>query len=167
MVTEYPPLADVLPYRGFLGPGRVDLRDEGILQGFWLRGPSPAISDDADLLKRSEQLGRAPVHFRNGDSIQIAYDKRPAPKPPELQYSHPAAALVMAEMGDRFTAEEHWIIPTWLCLTHQYEKLLKSAVRAFMLGGRGPQRLNRHTCSSKTPSAAFRRSRTPSRKPSP
>jgi len=144
MVTEYPSLADVLPYHGFLGPGRVDLRDEGILQGYWLRGPSPDISDDADLLKCSEQLGRAPVHFRKGDSIQIVYDKRPAPKPPELQYSHPATAMVMAEMLDHFTAEEHWITPTRLYLTHQYEKPLKSAVRAFMLGGCGPQRLNRH-----------------------
>jgi type IV secretion system protein TrbE len=144
MVTEYPPLADVLPYRTFIGPGLIDLRDEGILKGFWLQGASPDISDDADLLKRSELLGRAPVHCRAGDSIQIVYDKRPAPKPPELRYSHPAAAMVMAEMRERFTDEEHWIAPTRLYLTHQYEKPLKSAVRAFMLGGNGPQRLSHH-----------------------
>jgi len=112
MVTEYPPLADILPYRSFVGPGRVDLRDEGVLQGYWLRGPSPDISDDADLLKRSEQLGVAPARFRAGDSIQIIYDKRPAPMPPELRYSHPAAAMVMAEMRERFSAEQHWIMAT-------------------------------------------------------
>jgi len=142
MVNEYPPLADVLPYRCAIGPGRLDLRDEGALQCYWLRGPSPDISDDADLLRRSEQLGKAPMHFRTGDSIQIVYDRQPAPTPTERHYSHPAAAIVMAEMRERFAAEEHWITPTQLYLSHQYERPIKSSVRAFMLGGSGPQRLS-------------------------
>ena len=76
MVKEdYPPLADILPYRCPIGPGQLDLRDEGALQCYWLRGPSPDISDAADLLKKSEQLGKAPMHFCTGDSIQIVYDR--------------------------------------------------------------------------------------------
>ena len=156
MVREdYPALADMLPYRCFIGPGLVDLRDDGILQGYWLSGPSPDISDDADLLKRSERLGKAPSHFHTGDAIQILYDRRPAPKPPDLQYSHPAAALVMAEMRERFAAEEHWITPTRLYLSHQFERPLKSAVRAFLLGGSGPQRLNNHDLLRQNASGRF------------
>lgn len=139
-----PLLADALPYRQPIGHGVVDLRDDGVLAGYWLRGPSPDVSDDLDLLHRSERLGAAPGHLRTGDSIQIVYDRRPAPTPPDLNYSHPAAALVMAELRERFAAEEHWITPTRLYLSHQFEAPIKSTARAFLLSGSGPTRLAQH-----------------------
>jgi len=139
-------LADALPYRSFLKghEGVVDLRDDGILKGYWLIGPSPDSCDEANLLARAEQLGQSPVHFRTGDAIQVVFDRQPAPLPPDLQYAKPAAALVLAEIRERFAAEEHWVTPTRLYLSHQFEKPIKNTVRAVLLGGHGPQRLNNH-----------------------
>jgi len=50
----------------------------------------------------------------------------------------------MAEIRERFAAEEHWVTPTRLYLSHQFEKPIKNTVRAVLLGGHGPQRLNNH-----------------------
>ena len=58
------PLADAIPYRQFLKEGVVDLRDDGILKGYWVVGPSPDSCDEANLLARAEQLGQSPVHQR-------------------------------------------------------------------------------------------------------
>jgi type IV secretion system protein VirB4 len=137
-------LADALPYRQFLKEGVVDLRDDGILKGYWLIGPSPDSCDEANLLARAEQLGKSPVHLRTGDAIQVVFDRQPAPLPPDLHYARPAAALVMGEMRERFAAEEHWITPTRLYLSHQFEKPLKKTTRAILLGGNGPQHLSNH-----------------------
>jgi type IV secretion system protein VirB4 len=144
------PLADALPYRQFLRdrPGVIDLRDDGILKGYWLVGPSPDSSDEENLLAKSEQLGASPVHLRTADAIQVVFDRRPAPLPPDLHYGRPAAALVMAEMRERFAAEEHWITPTRLYLSHQFEKPTKATVRATLdrlaSARTGPERLDNH-----------------------
>ena len=137
-------LADSLPYRGFLDQGVVDLRDDGIAKGYWLIGPSPDSCDESNVLARAEQLGKSPVHLRTGDAIQVVFDRRPAPLPPDLHYARPAAALVMAEIRERFATEEHWITPTRLYLSHQFEKPIKNTTRAFLLGGHEPQRLDNH-----------------------
>jgi len=138
-------LADELPYRQFLKEGVVDLRDDGILKGYWLEGPSPDSCDAAHLLARAEQLGKSPVHLRTGDAIQVVFDRQPAPLPPDLHYARPAAAMVMQEIRDRFAAEEHWVTPTRLYLSHQFEKPIKNMTRTFLLGGGNePQRLSDH-----------------------
>jgi type IV secretory pathway VirB4 component len=140
------PLANALPYRQFLKghEGVVDLRDDGILAGYRLIGPSPDSNDDANLFAKSEQLGKSPVHLRTGDAIQVVFDRQPAPMPPDLHYARPAAALVMAEMRERFAAEEHWITPTRLYLSHQFDKPIKKTMRALLDAGNGPQRLDNH-----------------------
>jgi hypothetical protein len=140
------PLADAIPYRQFLKNrvGAVDLRDDGVLAGYWLIGPSPDSCDEANLLARAEQLGKSPVHLRTGDAIQVVFDRQPAPLPPDLHYARPAAAMVMAEIRERFAAEEHWITPTRLYLSHQFEKPMKKTTRAILLGGNGPQHLSNH-----------------------
>jgi type IV secretion system protein TrbE len=144
------PLADALPYRQFL-PGHqgvVDERDEGIVKGYWLIGPSPDSCDADNLLAKSEQLGASPVHLRTGDAIQVVFDRRPAPLPPDLHYERRAAALVMAEMRERFAAEEHWITPTRLYLSHQFETPVKNTLRATLdrlaRANSGPERLDNH-----------------------
>ena len=138
-------LADEIPYRQFLKESVVDLRDDGILKGYWLVGPSPDSCDADNLLARAEQLGKSPVHLRTGDAIQVVFDRQPAPLPPDLHYARPAAAMVMQEIRDRFAAEEHWITPTRLYLSHQFEKPIKNMTRAFLLGGGNePQRLSDH-----------------------
>ena len=108
-------LADCLPYRQFLKghEGVVDLRDDGILKGYWVVGLSPDSNDADHLLARAEQLGKSPVHLRTGDAIQVVFDRQPAPLPPDLHYASPAAAMVMQEIRDRFAASEHWVTPTW------------------------------------------------------
>jgi type IV secretion system protein VirB4 len=140
------PLADAIPYRQFLPDhdGVVDERDDGILKGFWLIGPSPDSCDKAKLLATAEQLGKSPVHLRTGDAIQVVFDRQPAPLPPDLHYAQPAAAMVMAEMRERFAAQEHWITPTRLYLSHQFEKPMKKTAQAILLGGNGPQHLSNH-----------------------
>src|SRR5215469_7467000 len=138
------PLSDALPYRSFIKEGVVDLRDDGILAGYWLIGPSPDSCDEASLFAKSEQLGKSPVHLRTGDAIQVVFDRQPAPLPPDLHYARPAAAMVMSEIRERFAAEEHWITPARLYLSHQFEKPVKNASRAILLGGNGPQRLSNH-----------------------
>ncbi len=137
-------LAAAVPYRQFIKEGVADLRDDGILKGYWLIGPSPDSCDEANLLARAEQLGKSPVHFRTGDAIQVVFDRQPAPLPPDLHYARPAAALVMAEIRERFAAEEHWITPTRLYLSHQFEKPIKNTVRAILLGGNEPKHLSNH-----------------------
>ena len=122
----------------------MDLRDEGILKGLWLVGPSPDIAGDAELLGRSEQAAKSVIHLRTGDAIQIVYSRRPATPPPALNYAHPAAAIVMAEMREKFVREEHWVTLTRGYLSHQYERPLKNTIRAMMSGGSEPQRLNNH-----------------------
>ncbi len=77
-------LAAAVPYRQFIKEGVADLRDDGILKGYWLIGPSPDSCDEANLLARAEQLGKSPVHFRTGDAIQVVFDRQPAPLPPDL-----------------------------------------------------------------------------------
>src|SRR5262249_17841063 len=138
------PLADALPYRQFLRDhqGVVDLRDDGIVAGYWLIGPSPDSCDTDNLFAKTEQLGKSPVHLRTGDAIQIVFDRQPAPMPPDLHYARRAAAMVMAEMRKRFAAEEHWVTPTRLYLSHQFEKPMKNTARAILLGGNGPKHLS-------------------------
>ena len=143
-------LADALPYRQFL-PGHqgvIDERDDGVLAGYWLIGPSPDSCDTDNLFAKSEQLGTSPVHLRTNDAIQVVFDRRPAPLPPDLHYGRPAAALVMAEMRERFAAEEHWITPTRLYLSHQFEKPVKNTVRATLdrlaSARTGPEQLDNH-----------------------
>jgi type IV secretion system protein VirB4 len=139
-------LADSLPYRQFLKghEGVIDERDNGIVKGYRLIGPSPDSDDAAKLLARAEQFGRSPVHLRTGDAIQVVFDRQPAPLPPDLHYARPAAALVMAEIRERFAAEEHWITPTRLYLSHQFGPPIKNTVRAILLGGNEPQHLSNH-----------------------
>ena len=137
-------LSDALPYRQFLKEGVVDLRDDGIVKGYWLIGPSPDSDDEAKLLAKAEQLGQSPVHLRTGDAIQVVFDRQPAPLPPDLHYVRPAAAMVMAEIREQFAAEEHWVTPDPGLLSHQFEKPIKNTVRAILLGGNEPQRLSNH-----------------------
>lgn len=76
--------------------------------------------------------------------VQVIYHRLPAPEPPEREFPSRAAALVDAERRAQFEAESHWITPTRLYLTHQFEPPIKSWLRAAMLASNGPQRQARH-----------------------
>ncbi|MBV8362474.1 MAG: hypothetical protein JO189_31755, partial [Deltaproteobacteria bacterium] len=138
------PLRDAIPYRTFLDESIVDLREEGVLKGYWLIGPSPDSCDADNLFARSEQLGKSPIHFRDGDAIQVIWDRQPATAPPVLQYAHPAAAMVHAELRERFDAQQHWVSPCRLYLSHQFEKPIKNLARELLLTTGGPQQIGSH-----------------------
>jgi hypothetical protein len=146
MKENYPPLSEAIPYLQFLPghEGMIDERHDGIVKGYQVIGPSPDSCDEANLFAKTGQLGKSPVHLRTGDAIQVVFDRQPAPLPPDLHYARPAAALVMAEIRERFAAEEHWITPCRLYLSHQFEKPAKRTTRAILLGGNGPQQLSNH-----------------------
>src|SRR6185437_3591853 len=139
-------LSDALPYRQFIDghQGVIDLREVGVLQGCWLTGPSPDSNSFEDILRKAEQVGDAPVHLRNGDSIQVLFDREPAPEPPIIDYAHPAAKLVTDEMRERFAAEEHWITPARLYFAHQFEKPMAAWFKATILAGTGPEQISNH-----------------------
>ena len=71
-------LADEIPYRQFLKESIMNLRDDGILKGYWADGPSPDSSDAGDLPSASRTARQiAPVHLRTGDAIQVVFDRQP------------------------------------------------------------------------------------------
>lgn len=135
-------LADALPYTNFIKDGVISLSDLGILKGYWLTGPSPDSNDEKSLFFGTDHLGTSPVHLRTGDSIQVVFDRRPATPPPEIHYKNQAAALVMNEIREQFDREDHWITPSRLYLSHQFEKPVKKALRSLLLGGNTPKYLN-------------------------
>ncbi|MBV8056335.1 MAG: hypothetical protein JO071_13960, partial [Deltaproteobacteria bacterium] len=136
-------LPAVLPYRS-IDDGIVDLRGNGVMVGFNLVGPSPEISDLADLASRSRQLAGAFVHLGTGDMVQVIYHRQPAPEPPERQFPSRAAALVDAERRVQFANENHWITLTRLYLTHQFDRPVRSLVQAALFATNGPQRQARN-----------------------
>jgi type IV secretion system protein TrbE len=143
-IEKYPPLSDVLPWRSFLPDGVVDLRGDGVLKGYWLVGPSPDSNDGQALHDITEQLGKSPSHLRTGDAIQIVFNHAPAPPPPALEYAHPAAALVMAEMRERFAAEEHWTTSSALFLSHQFERPITNLIAGYLRAAVEPRHLSNH-----------------------
>lgn len=137
-------LPSVLPYRSFLPDGILDLRGNGITIGYQLSGPSPEVSDLADLVARSRQLAGAMVHLGTGDILQVIYNRLPAPEPPKRQFEHKAAELVDMERRAQFTAENHWLTPTNLYLTHAFDPPGRSWIRSMVFATNGPQRQTRN-----------------------
>lgn len=137
-------LPAALAYRGFFPDGSLDLRGNGVTIGYDLAGPSPEVSDIADLASRSRQLAGAMVHLGSGDMIQVIYNRLPAPEPPQREFEHRAAALVDAERRAQFTAENHWLTPTRLYLTHAFDPPGRSWVRSMLFASNGPQRQTRN-----------------------
>jgi type IV secretion system protein TrbE len=137
-------LPSVLPYRQFLADGSIDLRGQGITVGRGLRGPSPEVSDLADLATRSRQLAAAFVHLSTGDVVQLIYHREPAPEPPERIITNAAARLVDRERRAQFTAENHWITTTRLYLSHQFDPPVRRLLKAALFATNGPQRQTRN-----------------------
>jgi type IV secretion system protein VirB4 len=139
-------LSSTLPYRSFAPntQGEVDLRGNGVMVGYDLHGPSPESSTLADVASASRQLAGALVHLGTGDMAQVIYHRLPAPEPPERQFPSRAAAMVDAERRAQFAAESHWITPTRLYLTHEYEAPVKSLLLAALHASNGPRRQARH-----------------------
>jgi type IV secretory pathway VirB4 component len=123
-------LAAVVPYRSLPKEGEADLRGNGVMIGYELRGPSPESSTLADVASASRQLAAAFMHLGTGDMVHVIYHRQPAPEPPERTFPSHAAALVHAEHRAQFAAESHWLTPTRLYLTHQYEPPTQSIIRA-------------------------------------
>jgi type IV secretory pathway VirB4 component len=137
-------LPSILPYRSFLPDGALDLRGNGVTVGYNMVGPSPEVSDLANLATRSRQLAAALVHLGTGDFVQVIYHREPAPEPPERQISNRAAALVDQERRAQFTAENHWLTPTRLYLSHQFDPPVRSLIKAALFATNGPQRQTRN-----------------------
>lgn len=55
-------LPTIVPYRAFTAEGEIDLRGNGIMVGYEMRGPSPESSSIADVDAASRQLAAALVH---------------------------------------------------------------------------------------------------------
>ena len=137
-------LPAVLPYRSILPDGCLDLRGNGVTVAYEFIGPSPEVSDLADLASRSRQLAGALVHLGTGDMVQITFNREPAPVPPERVFIHRAATLVDAERRAQFAAENHWLTPTRLFLTHAFDPPVRSWVRSMLFATNGPQRQTRN-----------------------
>lgn len=134
------PLSDVIPYRQ-LDEGAVDLRGEGVLEGYWMVGPPPDSCPPQELLARCEHLARTTVHCRTGDSIQVIFDRKLAKAPELLNYAHPVAERVAREAYERFADEEHWITPSRLYLSHQYAAPMTRFIKSMTLTHNGPDQL--------------------------
>jgi hypothetical protein len=88
-------LPTIIPYRQFQSgvEGEVDLRGNGVMLGYELRGPSPESSSLADVAQRSRQFAAALLHLGTGDMLHIINHRLPAPEPPERSFPSRAAAL--------------------------------------------------------------------------
>ena len=137
-------LPAVLPYRQFLPDGSIDCRGNGVTVGYELVGPSPEVSDLADIASRSRQLAGALVHLGTGDMVQVIYNRQPAPEPPERAFAYRAAALVDAERRAQFAAGNHWLTHTRLYLTHQFDPPVRGWFKALLFATNGPQRQTRN-----------------------
>src|SRR5690348_14921952 len=139
-------LPAILAYRGFLPDmeGVLDLRGNGITVAYDVIGPSPEVSDLPNLASRSRQLAGAMVHLGTGDMLQVIWNRQPAPAPPARQFPCRAAALVEAERHAQFAAENHWLTPTRLFLTHAFDPPVRSWFKAMAFAATGPQRQTRH-----------------------
>jgi len=109
--------------------------------GYELIGPSPEVSDLADLASRSRQLAGALFHLGTGDMVQVTYNRQPAPEPPAREFAHRAAALVDAERRAQFAAQNHWLTPTRLWLSHQFDPPVRSQLKAMLFAANGPASL--------------------------
>jgi hypothetical protein len=76
--------------------------------------------------------------------VQVIYHREPAPEPPERQIVNRAAALVDQERRAQFTAENHWLTPTRLYLSHQFDPPVRSLLKAALFATNGPQRQTRN-----------------------
>jgi type IV secretion system protein TrbE len=138
-------LPAILPWRGFLSEGELDDRGNGITIGWQLTGPSPEVSDLADLASRSRQLAAAFVHLGTGDMAQFIYHRVPAPEPPAREFANRAAALVDAERRAQYAAENHWLTPTRLYLSHQFDPPVRGLLEATMFATNEARRQPRNT----------------------
>jgi type IV secretion system protein VirB4 len=133
-----------LPWRGFLNEGELDDRGNGITIGYQVTGPSPEVSDLADLASRSRQLASAFVHLGTGDMAQFIYHRVPAPEPPARDFAHRAAALVDVERRAQYAAENHWLTPTRLYLSHQFDPPVRGLLDAAIFATNASQRQPRN-----------------------
>jgi type IV secretion system protein VirB4 len=137
------PLSRLLPWRRFIKPGVLDLRGGGICTGFDLIGPSPEVSDAADLSNRVYQQARALVHLGTGDTIYDIFSRLPAPKAPDREFRHPAAEMVYRELQEQYDRQEHWYTRARRYLSHHYAAPITSIIQALTLAAEGPRRQTR------------------------
>jgi type IV secretory pathway VirB4 component len=137
-------LPAILPYRSFLDDAVIDDRGNGITVAYELIGHPPESASMVDLASYSRQLAGAFVHLGTGDIVQIIYHRKPAPAPPERQFSHRAAALVDAERRAQFAAENIWLTPAHLYLTHAFDPPARGYVKSLLFAADGPQRQTRN-----------------------
>ncbi|MBV8358903.1 MAG: hypothetical protein JO189_13335, partial [Deltaproteobacteria bacterium] len=136
-------LSEALPWSWLIDVNRADLRGRGVLEGFWLEGPPPETTDDAELLDCVEQYGAGINHLSSGDSIQVVWDRNLAPHPPEQHYEHRAAQLVYAERMAEFDSMERWVTPCRLYLAHQFAPPVTSMFQAIIHGASSRHRSNK------------------------
>ena len=112
--------------------------------GYNFTGPSPEISDAAELHERSRQFAAALVHLGTGDTLHAIYHRLPAPLPHQHTFSSRAAALVEAERRAQFVNEDHWLTPTRLYLSHQHETVARTILEAVLNASDMPERQARN-----------------------
>jgi type IV secretion system protein TrbE len=136
-------LSEALPWSYFLDGNHANLRGRGVLEGFWMDGPPPDTTDDAELIDCAEQYSSAINHLGSGDSIQVVWDRNLAPHPPEQHYEHRAAQMVHDERIAEFDSMQRWVTPCRLYLTHQYAPPVTSIIQAVMAGANSQHRSNK------------------------
>jgi type IV secretion system protein TrbE len=136
-------LSESLPWSYFIDGNRANLRGRGAIEGYWLDGPPPETTDDAELMDCVEQYGAGIGHLSSGDSIQVVWDRNLAPHPPEQHYEHRAAQMVHDERMAEFDSMQRWVTPCRLYLAHQYAPPMTSLVQAAMRGASSQQRSNK------------------------
>src|SRR5215469_2302487 len=76
--------------------------------------------------------------------LQVIFNREPAPEPPQRMFTYRAAAMVDAERRAQFAAENHWLTPARLILTHAFDPPARAWLKAMLFATNGPQRQARN-----------------------
>jgi type IV secretion system protein TrbE len=126
-------LPDVLPYGSFIADGVCEMRGLGIMVGCQMIGLSPEADPPDDVVAARDQLSRAMVHLTAGDMIQFVQHRDPAPVPKVNESPYHAVNLFHQELLEQFEAQNYWLTPCELYLTHQYETVAKGWAQALLV----------------------------------
>ncbi len=123
-------LGAVVPYGAIDAAGDIDLRGQGIMRSYGMRGFSPEGTAKEEVAAVATRLAAGMSQLGTGDMIHVIGHRLPATAYPEREFPTRAAWLIDAEHRAQFTTNHYWRTQLSLYLTHQYESALAGGVKA-------------------------------------
>jgi len=101
-------LGAVVPYGAIDAAGDIDLRGQGIMRSYGMRGFSPEGTAKEEVAAAATRLAAGMSQLGTGDMIHVIGHRLPATAYPEREFPTRAAWLIDAEHRAQFTTNHYW-----------------------------------------------------------